>query len=128
MLFSKLQIDHQHGDISGADTGDPGGLSNVQGPDLSKLLPGFQTQTGDGIIVDVLRQQVAFFLLKLLYLLQLALDVSGVFYLYFYLFLNVRRERRALRVKGARPSNSAAGGAPDRPSGRNRSPGQFPVR
>ena len=69
-----FQPDEQHCDVCGTDTGDAAGLADRHGPDGLQLFPGFQTQTDDGTVVNVGRQQAGLFLLEFSNLLFLVLS------------------------------------------------------
>ena len=60
-----LQVDQQHGDVGGADTGDSSCLADGEGLDLGELLPGLQAQACDGLIIQVGGEGFAFLSLEL---------------------------------------------------------------
>ncbi len=49
------EVDHEDGDVSGVHAGDAARLRKGAGTHGAELLPGFDAETFDGVVVDVVR-------------------------------------------------------------------------
>ena len=96
-----FQINQQHGDIGGADAGDSPRLPDRHGADPAELLPGFQPQSRNGVVVDIRGQQPGLFLLEIRNLLFLPGQIARVLDLNFHFLRDGGGKRRPFRVKGS---------------------------